>query len=65
MRNRERLLKMSLCDVLCEINNPMLAYRCDCIMEALVDDTPERCAKHEGKCRDCIAAWLSEEERNG
>jgi hypothetical protein len=62
VKNRERLLKMSLCDMLFEISKPMLAYSCDCIMEALVDDTPERCRKHEGKCRDCIAEWLGEEE---
>jgi hypothetical protein len=61
VKNRERLLKTSLCDMLCEINEPMLAYRCDCIMDVF-DDTPEGCTKYKGKCRDCIAEWLGEEE---
>ena len=62
MKNRERLLKMSVCDMLCGINRPMLGYCCNCVMEALSDvDSQERCKKHKGICRDCIAAWLNEE----
>ena len=63
MKNRDWLLKTAAVDVLTEINKPMLAYQCNCIMDALADEGCERCRKHEGKCRDCIAAWLDEERR--
>ena len=64
MKNREYLNGQNLCDMLCEINKPIIAYRCDCIMEALADESRvDRCTHNHGNCRECIAAWLNEERK--
>lgn len=63
MTNRERLMKMSLYDLI------MSMERNKCRLRMLTGNTAiyVRCAKFKSNCTKCVAKWLNEEEgvRNG
>lgn len=70
MRNRERFIKSSLYDRLCEMNtNLSKVGDCACIIDALHGNYEVgniRCEEHktgdyERDCNQCIADWLNEE----
>ena len=63
MKNREWLSSQNEYDLLCEINSRLLGFRCDCFIDAMECDMPERCKKFRQECSDCIQSWLNEERR--
>lgn len=63
MKNRERLLKTSLCDMLIEMSKGLLEKQKGiCVLDSFMDSDAvfARCNGTE-HCRDCIAEWLNEE----
>lgn len=59
-RNRDNLMKQSLYDLLCSMNEMLKRNTsCVCIMECFMQslDAEERCKKD---CSKCIAEWLNE-----
>lgn len=58
MINRKKLLKMSIYDLLCEMNKAITGFKCDCVMEALTGFKITYCCD---SCGECIARWLNEE----
>ena len=61
MTNRDRLLNMSLYDLLMEMKDKGV-----CVLRAFGTTNRERCLS-EKSCEKCVAKWLNEEEgaRNG
>lgn len=64
MRNRDKLNSMSLCDLLCMMNDKSML----CVLQLLDKEKRIRCGmfmKNTTKetCHACIAAWLDEEAR--
>ena len=70
MKNRDRLGRKALYDVLATMNSNLIAGRRKntkpCIMSALhceyVWERDERCARFGSDCGRCLQAWLNEDE---
>lgn len=68
MKNREKLLKTNMYDILFQMNKNLNAahpvYGDKCIMDALIGDeqkVADRCLG-DNSCDRCIQSWLNEEE---
>ena len=55
--NAEHLNKMSMYELL------MLLNERHCIMGTLCENANQRCKEYDGRCEECIAAWLNEAHR--
>lgn len=61
MKNRERLLKTAIYDLLCAIQKN--ADCCPIYAATGRKGLCSRCNKYRINCAACLAAWLEEEER--
>lgn len=62
-RNREKLMELSLYDLIVKINTGMLAGY-DCIVD-MFDESPEsvakRCGENGANCDKCLQSWMNDE----
>lgn len=60
MTNRDKLLNMSLYDLIMSVN----CHR-GCKLAVITDELlTQICYEHKGKCSECIADWLNREAKH-
>lgn len=60
MTNRDKLLRMSLYDLIMSVN----LHR-GCKLAVVTDEElTELCSKHEHKCSECVNDWLNSEAKH-
>lgn len=62
-RNRDKLIKQDLYDMLCMMNKNLREFNSSCVMIGLIgyDRKVERCYEYKCKCDKCLQEWLNME----
>lgn len=62
-RNRDKLMRQSMYDLLCMLNENLRAFNGSCIMIGLIGYGKKviRCYEQKADCEKCLQSWMNEE----
>ena len=62
MKNRDRIMRQSIYDLLRSMNANLRSFNCSCVMIGLIgyDKKVIRCYEHKADCEKCLQSWLNE-----